>query len=720
MVLEIKHRDDVPFGELLLSKSEIHIESKKWKTPLNYIFSKLFSKGMLHEELRNASVDDLSTILTKSRETMHTQMLSKCLTQYLETKMKVDAAFVSELVRTGPTTTLVCKRDIFPQNIYGKLLEQLRNHTGKRDDDDDTAVDRSQDPVYYMYLASKALKEILCENNLEEFLDQKFKRMSDLLRALQERYGRERIFRKAPDRETIMKIHKQLEVDYTTSPSALIRLVRRKHIRRVRELALAKIKTIVLDEFINSIRHLHPALPQVRDAVIERERQSIDVKKNIQLLTRANNLWNERKLPEDVMRRIDDRVKRIYVPSEEEIERYETDVFLLYPGSEVNRSTTPAAPTALTIEPKSRLHPYSVDQLKMDDGLTYPTCVHYYVVKAIVHENPNKEARDVLRKLRPFETRQLLDVLAQWRQKYRSTLFENIVNQTLYIYFKDARRQHLLLCTGKEPLNMNCPLIKNLSTKMMKIRASLTPTVYSVTSLDHVRDIYLVKEWCQHVNEFSTTLHKLLTSWLKDKGSEKSVSQTEMIRYFFHGHHASNEDMQTSILSTFRRYNNDLSIVDFILKRQYIMSNTWVRPPGFTAFTATLRDSMTLLALCRLMLVFDRLCDVKITLNDIDVNHAKAILTHYVREEQEYVDDDDRQPEAEEENDEYDDDDVEEYNDEYDQLEFEGNDVLFRYLKKYAFNDLSDYIETSLYQCLKTIDIGRNRSRINFFAGINL
>jgi hypothetical protein len=95
-------------------------------------------------------------------------------------------------------------------------------------------------------------------------------------------------------------------------------------------------------------------------------------------------------------------------------------------------------------------------------------------------------------------------------------------------------------------------------------------------------------------------------------------------------------------------------------------------------------------------------------------------LTHYVREEQEYVDDDDRQPEAEEENDEYDDDDVEEYNDEYDQLEFEGNDVLFRYLKKYAFNDLSDYIETSLYQCLKTIDIGRNRSRINFFAGINL
>jgi hypothetical protein len=193
-----------------------------------------------------------------------------------------------------------------------------------------------------------------------------------------------------------------------------------------------------------------------------------------------------------------------------------------------------------------------------------------------------------------------------------------------------------------------------------------------------------------------------------------------MIRYFFHGHHASNEDMQTSILSTFRRYDNDLRIVDFILKRQYIMSNTWVRPPGFTAFTATLRDSMTLLALCRLMLVFDRLCDVKITLNDIDVNHAKAILTHYVREEQEYVDDDDRQPEAEEENDEYDDDDVEEYNDEYDQLEFEGNDVLFRYLKKYAFNDLSDYIETSLYQCLKTIDIGRNRSRINFFAGINL
>lgn len=711
MVLEIKKRDNIPFGDLLLSTSEIHIESKKWKTPLNYIFSKLFPRGLLHEELRNASVDDLPTILNRSREQQHHQILSQCLTQYLTEKLNQNPAFAQELGRSH-TSKLVC--DVFSQNLYGKTLEQVRQSRLCR-----RVEEREQDPIYYMYLASKALKEILVENNLQEFLDQKFKRMSDLLRALEQSTNRERVIRKAPDRETILKIHKRLEVDYTTNPSTLIRLIRRKYIRRVRELALIKIKTIVLEEFIKSISAFHPAKPEWRDAVIEREKQTIDLKKNIELTTRAHLLYTQRKLPASVLTAIDERVRRVYLPTLEEIEHYETDVFLLHPGSETKNQAENTKVETLIITSKSLLHPFSVDHLTIDD-VVYSTCIHYVVAQTIIHEDHSKNVGEVAKKLVKYETKQLLPLLEKWRRKHRQEIFNKIVDQTLYIFFKDVKHQHLLLCTGQEALVLTCFLIPDLSRKMMKIRESLTPKIYRVSNLEQVKDIYKVQEWCVQIEEMVKKIHMMMRLWLRDKGSEKVLGIDEIIRHFFNANHDTVDSLTTSHLKSLAKFNNDLSIVDFILKKQYTMSNQWVKPPRFQSFTACLRDSMTLFALCQIMLVFDRIVDVPVTLNDVDVGHAKSILTHHVRsDEQEYISDM-MNVDSEDENDLYDDDDDDPNPDDYDHLEFEGNDVIFKYLQANAFNGLSDYVETSLFECLKTIDIAPNRNHINFFAGIML
>jgi len=707
MVLEIKKRDNIPFGDLLLSQSEIQIESKKWKTPLNYIFSKLFPRGLLHEELRNAAVDDLPTILNRSREQQHHQILSQCLMQYLTAKLNQNPAFAQELTRTN-NSHLVC--DVFSKNLYGKTLEQIRQSRLCR-----RIEDRDQDPIYYMYLASKALKEILVENNLQEFLDQKFKRMSDLLRALEKSTNRERVIRKAPDRETILKIHKRLDVDYTTNPSTLIQLIRRKYIRRVRELALIKIKTIVLEEFIKSISQFHPAKPERRDTVIQHEKQTIDIKKNIELTTRAHLLYTQRKLPNSVLTSIDERVKCVYLPTMEEIEHYETDVFLLHPGSEMKHQSENITLETIVITTKSILHPFSVDKLIIED-IMYSTCIHYIVAQTIFHEDNSKIMADVIKKLIKYETKQLLPLLEKWRRKYRQEIFNKIVDQTLYIFFKDIKNQHLLLCTGQEPLILNCFLIPDLSRKMMKIRETLTPKIYRISNLEQVREIYKVQEWCLQIEEMIKKIHMMMRLWLRDKGSEKVLGIDEIIRHFFHANNDNIDDLTTSVLKSLAKFNNDLSIVDFILKKQYAMSNQWVKPPRFQNFTGCARDSMTLFALCQILLVFDRIVDVPVTLNDVDVGHAKSILTHHVREEQEYITD--MNVDSEDENDLYDDD--EPNPDDYDHLEFEGNDVIYKYLQQNAFNGLSDYVETSLFQCLKTIDIVSNRNHINFFAGIML
>jgi len=707
MVLEIKKRDNIPFGDLLLGKSEINIESKKWKTPLNYIFAKLFPRGLLHEEIRNATVDDLPVILNKSREQQHHQILSQCLMTYLTAKLNQNSQFVQELSRSN-TSHLVC--DVFPQNLYGKTLEQLRQNKFCR-----RVEERDQDPIYYMYLASKALKEILEENNLQEFLDQKFKRMSDLLRALEQTYGRDRVIRKAPDRETILKIHKKLEVDYTTNPSTLIRLIRRKEIRRVRELALVKIKTIVLEEFIKNVASFHPAKPELRDSIIEREKQTMDIKKHVELTTRAYLLYTQRKLPIQVMSSIDERVKKVYLPSLEEINNYETDVFLLHPGSETKNSIEKTNVETITITPKSVLHPFSVDHLIIND-IMYSTCIHYLVSQTIIHEDNSKNLSELVTKLTKYETKQLLPLLEKWRHKHRQIIFDTIVDQTLYIFFKDIKHQHLLLCTGQEPLVLHCFLIPNLSQKMMKIRSSLTPKIYRISNLNEVKEIYKVQEWCSQIEEMVKKLHMMMRLWLRDKGSEKVLGIDEIIRHFFHGSHDTVESLTDSLLKTLGKFNNDLSINDFIIKKQYSMSNQWVKPPRFQNFTNCARNSMTLFAICQIMLVFDRIVDIPVTLNDIDVGHAKSILTHHVKEEQEFISE--IHLDSEDENDLYDDD--EPNPDDYDNLEFEGNDVIFKYLQQHAFNGLSDYVETSLFQCLKTIDIATNRNHINFFAGIML
>jgi len=707
MVLEIKKRDNIPFGDLLLSQSEINIDSKKWKTPLNYIFAKLFPRGLLHEELRNARVDDLPSILSKSREQQHHQILSQCLIKYLTEKFNQNTQFAEEL-RASKNADLVC--DTFPQNLYGKTLKQLRQIKFCRN-----AEERDQDPIYYMYLASKTLKEILVESNLQEFLDQKFKRMSDLLRALEQRYGRERVIRKAPDRETILKIHKRLEVDYTTNPSTLIRLIRRKYIRRVRELALAKIKTIVFEEFVKSIAQHHPAKPEYKDVVIEREKQNIGLKKNIELTTRAHLLYTQRKLPRDVLSVIDERVQRVYLPTMEEIQHYESDVFLLHPGSETKPFSENVVADTINITPKSMLHPYSVDRLTIDD-VVYSTCLHYVVAQTIVHEDESKQVVDVVQKLVKHETKQLIQLLEKWRRNHRQQIFNTIVDQTLYIFFKDVRNQHLLLCTGQEPLVLHCFLIPDLSQKMMKIRSLLTPKIQRITNLHQVKNIYKVKEWCSQIEEMIKQLFIIMRLWLRDKGSEKVLGMNEIIHHFFHGGFETVEQLTDHYLKTLAKFDNDLMIVDFILKKQYVMSNEWVKPPRFQNLTESSRNSMTLYALCQILLVFDRIVDIPVTLNDVDVNHAKSILTHHIKDEQEFVADVANQ--SEDEDDLYDDD--EPNADDYDHLEFEGNDIVFKYLQQHAFNELSDYIETSLFHALKSIDISPHRNHINFFAGIML
>lgn len=714
MVLDILDRRSIPFGKLLMMSSPLVVGQKTWKSPVNYIFSKLFSNSMMREEVAQCQADDLFSVYQRVSNIVFVQMLSKSIDEYVTQKCVENSAFVQALVQSR-TQRLVCHA--LPKNIYGKVLEQ---HRKRHQEQQQTQIcDHSQDPIFYMYLAEKALQELLFENNLQEYLDQKFARMSDLIRYLEKKFGRERIIRKAPDRQTLLHIHQQLQVDYTTNPSALIMLVRRKNIRRVRERNLAKLKTHIFQLMIDYVKPMHSARLEMRDAVVQREKENISQSKSVELTLRMYILWQQGQLPSQLNKKIEGYARTLYLPSDEEIRQFESSVFAIHANSDEKRENVAEHnELQFTIEPKSILHPNSVDLLTIG-GLKYPTCFHYIVVKFVEYEMNNTQQHydktDILKKIVKFETKSLLPHLERWIERHRAKSLSALTDEAMYIFFKDVENQHLLLCTGDEVLNLES-IIPDLSLKMMQVRSTVSPKICRIYSLNDIKQINVVRDWCERTRSTIDRIGSAFTSWFKAKGSDRVMGDREVIRHFFLG----NDDATTTnqlfdfALKTLASCKSDLCVVDRFLKMTYVMCNSWVVPVDYIKLGQSQNGSMVMFALCKILQVFDRLVDISVTIDEIDVKFAESILCNrHHNEDAEYL----CETEKEEIDDSEDEEAIDYNDDDIEDLEIEGNDIVYKHLLKYCYNNLSDCIENCLTSSVRNIDAMTHRSSVNFFVG---
>lgn len=714
MVLDIVNRNSVPFGKLLLLSTEFSVDNKVWKTPMNYILSKLFSNGMMREEMSQCNVDELGTVFKQVSFIVYIQMMSKSINEYIQQKIKENPKFVTQLLNTQ---TSVIVSDTFPKNVYGKILEQHRNRL--QEDQNTNYCDRRQDPIFYMYLAEKALRELLAENNLQEYLDQKFARMSDLLRYLEKKFGRERIIRKAPDRQTLLHIHKQLDVDYTTNPSALILLVRRKNIRRVRDMNITKVKAFIFHEFISYVKPMHSAKLEQRDAIVQHETETMDNTKRVEMTSRMYLLWKEGKLPTVLSKKIDAFVKTVYIPTEEEMVRYESDVFSLHPGHDVAMKhdvDTHHKQSIFNIEKNSILHPASVDYLTIQ-GVKYPTCFHYFAVQFVDYKYMNQnrvvDKNDVLRKMKSVETHKMLQHLEKWIESNTLKHLNSIVDETLYIFFKNVKHQHLLLCTGNEELRLHQNIVPRLNEKLTNIRNTLSPKIYRIHTLSELKEIYVVKEWCFQTRNTIAKLMKTFGDWFKAKGSHRVMTVRDVTRHFFLNDGYDTVDaLFDDALKHFKQFKSDLCVVNVFFKMMYKFSNSWVKPKEYESLIKSTSENMMLLALCKILMVFDRLVDVSVTINEVDVTFAKNVLMNDVVDDQEFV----CQKENDEDEDEEDEENID-YDETYNDNEIEGSDVIYKYLLKYCYNNLSDCIENNIFTIIRMTDVSNHKNRINFFCG---
>lgn len=721
MVLNIKSNDDIPYGVLTLQKNEIIIEGKKWKTPCHFILSHMFPEGMIRESVRQALVPDLYRVYKNACDKIILQTVGFAIHEYLKVKSS-QSKFINDLLQTGDRKLY---SDIFPKNVYGKYLEQLRFQHQVKNDVDPLVGDRSNDPVFYMYLAERALKELLLENNLQEFVDQKFMRMSDLLRYLEKKYGKERIFRKAPDRSTILQIHKQRNVDFTTNPTTLIKLVRRQNIRKCYDINLSKIKYIIFECFINSVKHLHPAKSFERDECIQREKETLPTEKVRIFIQRTWLLYNDNAFSESLMNTIRRKISNVYIPSEEEIHAYETDVFPLYPGHEREelklQNHEDVKSEIFNIPKSSLLSPYAVDYC-MIQHFNFPTLIHYVTFKCIMSEKPDLEAQVVFKKLSLVKTEELLSILDDWVKRNRNEKLTSIVRKTLIHFLKDDEIQYILLSTGNDKILINNDWFPNLGEEIVKLRKHIQPKIYKITSLDHIKRLQIVKQWTFEQNSYIIYLKKVFDAWLLKKNCASEIHVRDVIRYFFFYSsskifHSFNEYVDFMV-GNFKKFKTDLQIYDYILKMQYIFSHKWVKRNTHHKLVDNETYDMILHALCKILIIFDRLTDKKVLIEEHDVDYAKAILfDDNAVEEQSLINE--NQEESEEEKDDESENDEIDYNEQDFEEEFEGNDNIYRFLSDKCHNNLSDYIENYLFDVVKKIDSvsPRLRSRINFFSG---
>jgi hypothetical protein len=709
-MITVKTGEDSPYGLLSLQKGNITIDEHEWTSPCHYILSHMFPPGILRQSIVRAS----NAVQAYNNACDKIEVNNIAIVEYLEYRCKIDSNFVQELVKTGNAKLFSTS---FPKNIYGKFLEQKRYQLLNSADvvEGDTSERGNTDPVFYMYLAERALKELLSESDLQDLVDYNFLRMSDLLRHLEKRYGRERIFKKAPDRATIIQIHKQRGVDYTTNPTTLIKLVRRQNIRRINNNNEQKFKDHVFHCFIQSIKHLHPARSFERDDVIAYERTTIPFNDLQKFIKRTFELYKNGSLGRDVISLVERR--QIFLLSEEQVQKYESEVFALHPGTErlETQQSNHFDNTKHTIDVNTihTFNPFAVYYVLIN-GFNFPTLAHYCVFKHILYESNDVEPFKVFQKISSIRPDNIIPMLTAWIAKNRNVKMKKLVDKTFSKLFQDDQNQHLLLSTGKSELIVHCSWFSELGQNLVQYRNKLVPRIHRIINVDDVKLIPLVQSWIHSQRQLVYFIKQIYDNWFETKQCLGEITTTDIFKYFFNKSKLfyTFDDYICFMLEQFRKMPTDLQIHSYIFQMQYNFCNRWVRRKNQPKL-ADDKYNAQVVALCKLLLVFDRLTKSLVTLDEIDVDFAKKLLTdtsvqvpeeYFIADNDEIVENNDVESDIE-----YNEDDFDDY--------FEGHDEIYRFLANQCHNNLSSDIETYIFEVVSKMRIDPHiRSRINFFA----
>jgi predicted NAD-dependent protein-ADP-ribosyltransferase YbiA (DUF1768 family) len=631
MTLTIQSVEDVPYGKLEFNHPDSLVHGgREWKSAAHYALSNMFSDQLHAKAVASSTCENIFEVYSENKKKQFFQTTSIAIRQAIEARLQ-DKSFAQSLLATKDAKIVYESRnslmgsgtDGFGKNVFGEWLEFARSSiSGKQC----LAVpDNRETAIYNAYVNTKLLIPLLRQHDLQIYIDKNFLRMSDLLKQLICDVGTE-AYRKLPDKETILTIHKNLNVDYCTNPTSLIKFVRRKYFRDARATNERRLMFAIFDLFIESVAHLYSTEPVNRVSNIANDKQTMDFKTMSNLVSRTYALFQSKSLPPAVQRKAEAVAETIYLPPLAKIEMHERETFKQHAASEKpGGDGDTGSGHRYFVSSDSELGPAYVSEFSVNNR-RFPTVGHYINFMYMCMFSDPTTSYSFLWNARKKSWRSLFDI-AKLVEKViaesHDRKLSNLINEILATKCQNESVHQLLLSTCGRQIETKHVLY---SSSLNKFRDRLSPRVHTMTSVENVLAVEPFRKLIVTLSLiFDSTKSnartlaggfdpssKRIVESLFGFDSENSSSQT----LFLHSDPVMNsylEALTTKCLSL--KY--DLLLASFIYKRQE-SSSVVTKISKSLSFVVDSKDNACVVALCRLCALLQALAGGPIDQNVVN------------------------------------------------------------------------------------------------------
>jgi predicted NAD-dependent protein-ADP-ribosyltransferase YbiA (DUF1768 family) len=393
-VVTVRNSLDKPFGKLANDAIlPFKVNSHTYSSVVNYVYANLLPESTFKEELTHISPQNVLSTFIEVRKHLKQSIIQFAAKIAVEEKVKQNINFSRKLMETNPLKILYYSPNTFlgigrskdGQNIYGQILEQVRNEY-------QIAQNKleQKDIIYLSYIAELNLRKALRKHNLEKYISKDKKRsIKRLVDALVQDYGKTEVYSNSPDMDTILTLHEKRNIMTYTDPNSLIRIVRKNDVRNVLKKNLFDLKVAALHAFVDYIISKNITLSEDKTALKD---QIFDIlpSKREEFANRILDLYSAKALPEEVKDKIKKFRAQWYFPTDKDIDFFETENLKL-PDLTTQNNDENNGKFKVFVE--DLLSPLDETSILVINNLKFKTISHYIVFelnKMYGHMDPKK------------------------------------------------------------------------------------------------------------------------------------------------------------------------------------------------------------------------------------------------------------------------------------------------------------------------------------------
>ncbi len=329
MSVVVRNSLDKPFGKLANDAIlPFKVDSHTYSSVVNYVYANLLPESTFKEELTRTLPKNVLSTFVEVRKHLKQSIIQFSTKVAVMEKVKQNVNFSNKLRSTqslkilyySPNEFLGIGKSKKGQNIYGQILEQVRNEFEVAQN----KVDK-KDQIYLSYIAEINLKKALRKHNLEKYISKDKKRsIKRLVEALVQDYGKTEVYSNSPDINTILTLHEKRNIMVYTDPNSLIRVVRKNEVRNILKRNLFDLRVAALHAFVDYIISKNVTLSEDKTALKD---QLFDIlpSKREEFSNRILDLYSAKALPEEVKDKIKKFRTQWYFPPDKDIEFFETE-----------------------------------------------------------------------------------------------------------------------------------------------------------------------------------------------------------------------------------------------------------------------------------------------------------------------------------------------------------------------------------------------------------